>query len=130
NWSQQAYLKASSTDPEDLFGASIAISGNTVVVGAHQEDSIAQGVNGNDADDTASASGAAYVFTRSAGTWSQLSYVKASNTNAFDFFGGSVAISGDTIVLGAANEDSNATGVDGDETNNGLTAAGAAYIYR
>ena len=83
-WSQQAYLKASNTEVGDGFGFSVAISGDTVVVGAHEEDSNATGVNGDQADNSAADSGAAYVFTRSGATWSQQAYLKASNTGAGD----------------------------------------------
>ena len=93
-WSQQAYLKASNTGPNDLFGASVAISGNTVVVGAFGEDSAATGVNGDQTSNSATDSGAAYVFVRSGSTWTQQAYLKASNTGASDFFGISTAISG------------------------------------
>ena len=54
-------------------------------------------------------SGAVYVFTRTGGVWTQQAYLKASNTDARDQFGVSVAISGDTIAVGAQFEDSNGT---------------------
>lgn len=66
---------------------------------------------------------------RNAGTWSQQAYLKASNTEAFDRFGTSVAVSEDTVVVGAHTEASNATGVNGDQTNNSANAAGAAYVF-
>jgi hypothetical protein len=128
-WTQQAYLKASNTGEYDYFGYSVAISGDTVVVGAVNEDSNATGVNGNQADNSASQSGAAYVFLRSGGTWSQQAYLKASNTGANDNFGGSVAISVDTVVVGAVNEDSNATGVNGNQADNSASQSGAAYVF-
>ena len=128
-WSQQAYLKASNTEQNDNFGNSLAISGDTVVVGAYGEDSNATGVNGNQANNLASDSGAAYVFTRSGVTWSQQAYLKASNTEAIDQFGRSVAISGDSVVVGAYVESSNATGVDGDQADNSAIASGAAYVF-
>jgi hypothetical protein len=128
-WSQQAYLKASNTGGGDLFGNSVAISGDTIVVGAPREDSNATGVNDNEADNSALNSGAAYVFVRSGTTWSQHAYLKASNTEAVDSFGGEVAISGDAIVIGAANEDSNATGVNGNQNDNSAPNAGAAYVF-
>ena len=128
-WSQQAYLKASNTGAGDLFGSSVAVSGDTIVVGAYAEDSAATGVNGNATDNSAGDAGAAYVFTRTAGVWSQHAYVKASNTGAGDQFGSSVAISGDTIVVGAQLEDSAATGVNGDQADNSATFAGAAYVF-
>jgi hypothetical protein len=129
-WSQQAYLKASNTGADDLFGFLVAASGDTVVVGALQEDSNATGVDGNGADNSAFNSGAAYVFVRDAsGLWSQQAYLKASNTGADDLFGFSVAVSGDTVVVGAAREDSSAMGVDGDQANNSAPNSGAAYVF-
>lgn len=129
NWSQQAYLKASNTDASDLFGASVAVSDNTVVVGAFGEDSNATGVNGDQTDNSAEDAGAAYVFIRSGSTWSQQAYLKASNTDAEDVFGDSVEIDGDTVVVGAWRADSNATGIDGDQSNNLANTSGAAYVF-
>ena len=100
-WSQQAYLKASNTDPQDFFGSSVAISSDTVVVGAKNEQSSATGVNGDQTDNSLFRTGAAYVFVRNGVTWSQQAYLKASNTGEEDVFGGSVAASGDTVVVGA-----------------------------
>ena len=128
-WSQQAYLKASNTDASDGFGASVTVSGDTVVVGASSEDSNATGVGGVQSNNSASGSGAAYVFIRSGGTWSQQSYLKASNTDASDGFGTSVAVSGATVVVGASGEDSGADGVGSDQSANGTAAAGAAYVF-
>jgi hypothetical protein len=128
-WSQQAYLKASNTGSNDQFGISVSISGDTIVIGAHYEDSNATGANGNGTDNSAADSGAAYVFTRSGTTWSQQAYLKASNTEAGDYFGYSVAVSNDTIVVGAYSEDSGATGVNGNETDNSAPNAGAAYVF-
>jgi uncharacterized repeat protein (TIGR02543 family) len=126
---QQAYLKASNTGADDLFGESVTVSGDTVVIGANGEDSNATGVNGNQADNSAPDSGAAYVFVRSGTTWTQQAYLKASNTGAGDNFGISVAVSGDTVVVGAAPEASNATGVNGDQANNSAWGSGAAYVF-
>ncbi|MEO7323291.1 MAG: FG-GAP repeat protein, partial [Dokdonella sp.] len=129
-WSQQAYLKASNTGNFDIFGTSVAISGDTVVIGAEREDSIATGVNGNQSDNSAAEAGAAYVFVRDgAGNWSQNAYLKSSNTGAGDSFGKSVAISGDTVVIGASLEASNASGVNGDQSDNSASQAGAAYVF-
>jgi hypothetical protein len=129
SWVQQAYLKASNTGGGDQFGEFVAISGDTIVIGAVGEDSSATGVNGNQADNSAESAGAAYVFVRSGSTWTQQAYLKASNTQAFDLFGSSLAISGNTIVVGAYQEDSASTGVNGNESNNGASNAGAAYVF-
>ncbi|MGQ0553759.1 MAG: FG-GAP repeat protein [Planctomycetota bacterium] len=126
---QEAYIKSSNSELGDDFAMAMAISGDTLVVGASREDSAATGVNGNQADQTGGTSGAAYVFVRAGGVWSQQAYLKASNTGVGDQFGISVAIEGDTIVVGAYLEDSNTTGVDGDGANNALTDSGAAYIF-
>ncbi len=128
-WSQQAYLKASNTELGDYFGWSVAVSGDTVVVGAFGEDSHATGMNGDQTDNSAVNSGAAYVFTRDGTTWSQQAYLKASNTGASDQFGFSAAIAGDTVVIGAEYEDSQASGVNGDENDDSATDSGAAYVF-
>ena len=129
NWTQQAYLKASNTGASDRFGWSVAMSGDTVVIGAYGEASNASGVNGNQSDNSASASGAAYVFVGSGTNWTQQAYLKASNTGAGDFFGYSVAVSGDTVVIGAYGEASNATGVNGNQSDNSAGESGAAYVF-
>lgn len=128
-WTQQAYLKPSNTGDLDQFGWSVAISGDTIVVGAYLEDSEATGVNGNASLNGAPLAGAAYVFVRNAGAWTQQAYLKASNTEASDLFGGAVAISGNTIVVGANRESSGATGVNGSGTNNSAPLSGAAYVF-
>ena len=127
--SQQAYLKASNSDADDMFGISVAISGDTIVVGANGEDSNASGSNGSQEDDSASNAGAAYVFVRNGSTWSQQAYLKASNPDAFDDFGESVAISEDTIIIGAPGEASNADEVNGDQEDNLAFGAGAVYVF-
>jgi hypothetical protein len=137
SWSQQAYVKASNTESADLFGNSVALSGdgNTLAVGAPLEDSSLTGVTPGSVNETTSGnaavdSGAVYVYARIAGTWSQQAYVKASNTGAGDNFGNSVALSGDgnALAVGAPFEDSSSTGIN--STSDELaTDAGAAYVY-
>ena len=87
--------------PSTVFGRSVAVSGDTVVVGADGEESNATGINGDQDDNSASYAGAAYVFVRNGAIWSQQAYLKASNTDTVDRFGISVAVSGDTVVVGA-----------------------------
>ena len=128
-WTQQAYLKASNTDAGDLFGFSVAVAGDTVVVGAHREASATTGVGGDQADNSTDDAGAAYVFTRSGATWTQQAYLKASNTDAGDQFGVSVAVDGATVVVGANGEASAATGVGGNPADNSADGAGAAYVF-
>jgi hypothetical protein len=132
-WSQAAYIKASKPNTHDEFGHALALSadGLTVAVGAYWEDSNATGINGDQSDASAIASGAAYVFTRAGGAWRQQAYVKAPNTQASDNFGSALALSGDggILAIGAFAEDSSATGVGGDGTNNWQANSGAAYLY-
>ncbi len=135
-WSQQAYIKASNTGLFDRFGNSVSLSadGNTLAVGATYEDGSSTGVNGAQHDNTASNSGAAYVFRFSAGSsiWSQQAYIKASNTGASDFFGISVSLSsdGNTLAVAAPFEDSSSTGVNGAQDDNTFSASGAVYVFR
>ena len=97
SWSQQAKLVASDAQAGDEFGNAIAISGDTVVVGAYAEDTGGSGA------------GAAYVFTRSGTTWSQQAKLQASDKGTYDYLGMSVAIDGNTVVAGAFYEDSGAS---------------------
>ena len=132
-WSQQAYVKASNADDQDRFGTRLALSGdgNTLAVGALFEDSDATGIDGDQTSDAAAWSGAVYVLVRDGmGVWSQQAYVKASNADADDRFGSSVAISGDgnTLAVGATQEASDATGIDGDQANDSHSEAGAVYV--
>ncbi|MBK8498777.1 MAG: FG-GAP repeat protein [Flavobacteriales bacterium] len=69
-------------------------------------------------DFSAPYAGAAYVFTRAGGSWTQEAYLKASNTETYDEFGWSVGILENTIVVGARWESSATAGVDGDQSNN------------
>ncbi|MCB1627626.1 MAG: FG-GAP repeat protein, partial [Xanthomonadales bacterium] len=132
NWLQEAYLKASNTAAEDRFGSAVAIEGFTVIAGAPGEDSDATGINGDQANNGAGNSGAVYIFTRSellVGDWSQQAYLKASNSGAGDAFGHALAISGESLVVGAIGEASNATGVNGNQSDNSAVNSGAAYVY-
>jgi len=113
NLAEQAILHASDTQVSDVFGYSVSVSGDTLVVGAHYED--------GGAGDLIRSAGAAYVFTRSGTTWSQQQILHASDKQADDYFGISVSVSGDTLVVGAAYEDGGA----GDPVRN----AGAAYVF-
>ena len=132
-WTQQAFLKARSRDARDYFGVSVALSadGDTLAVGAYEEDSSARGVDGDQSSNATPGAGAAYVFTRSGETWAEQAYLKASNAGAHDYFGYSVALSpgGDTLAVGAYGEDSSAKGVGGDQANDDSENSGAAYVF-
>ena len=78
----------------DLFGVSTALQGDVAVLGSIGD------------DDRGPTSGAAYVYRRTGSTWVPTFYVKASNSAASDFFGSSIAVSGELAVCGASSEDS------------------------
>jgi len=136
-WVQQAYVKASNTEGNDGFGISVSLSadGNTLAVGAYGEDSSATGVatdNASQLDNTSVNSGAVYVFTRDMSkSWGQTAYIKASNTGNGDQFGTTVSISADgrTLAVGALTERSSALDIDGDQSNNSSSNAGAVYVF-
>jgi hypothetical protein len=149
-WTQSAYIKASNTESSDYFGHSIALSGdgNILAVGAYREDNSATGIiidgsestaTGGDID-TATDSGAVYLFTNNDGVWIQSAYIKASNTGAGDDFGYGLALTNDgtTLAVGARLEDSSQTGIITDGTENKQTeeggddtayGSGAVYVY-
>jgi len=104
-WSEQTKLEASDAAEGTYFGWSVAISGETVVVGVPYDDD---------------AQGSARVFVRSEGVWREQPKLVAADAAASDFFGWSVAISGDTIVIGAQLSDG------GDA---GFVNQGAAYVF-
>ena len=116
-WSQTAKLTASDAAADDKFGISVAIDGDTIVVGAHQN------------DDDGDSSGAAYVFTKSGNVWvtgNETAKLAASDAAVGDAFGISVAVHGDTVVVGAHLE--NANDEDQDDTND-VSDAGAVYVF-
>ncbi len=93
-WIQQAKLVAGDAAANDSFGGSVAVSGDTAVVGAWEDD-----VGGNFDQ------GSAYVFTRSGTVWTQQAQLIASDGEGADRFGVNVAISGDTAIVGALYDD-------------------------
>jgi len=106
-WTEQQKLTASDSNPRDFFGSVVALDGDTLVVGAPSTD-----VGG------AMQPGAAYVFTRSNGEWSQQQKLVPNVSNPRDFFGAAVAIDGNTVVVGSTGGDVN-----------GAEDQGAAYVF-
>lgn len=132
DWSQQAFIKASNPGKEDWFGSRLMLSGdgNTLAVGAQVENGGAKGINGP-ADDAAEDAGAAYFFTRAGAAWTRKAYVKASNAEAYDEFGSSMALSkdGKLMAVGARSEASGAKGIGGNQNDNSARESGAVYIF-
>ncbi len=130
-WVFQAFIKSSNTSPFDEFGRSVSLSadGNTLAVGAPQEDG--SGVLVDPAgDEAASNSGAVYLYTRSGATWTYEAYIKAHNTGAGDGFGSAVALSGNgnTLLVGAPSEDTDGANID-PPSNESASNSGAVYAY-
>lgn len=106
-WTQQAYLIASDGTSADTFGISVAIEGPTAIVGADSGT-----VGGNPFQ------GSAYVFVRSGTVWTEQQKLIASDGANGDQFGRSVAISGDTAIVGA-----------GDDNGGSNFGQGSAYVF-
>jgi hypothetical protein len=134
-WAQEAYLKSPNAEAADIFGKSVSISDDTIVVGAYDEDSNQITITNDttaSSDNSTSSAGAAYVFKRTGTTWSQQAYLKAPNAEADDRFGYATALSSDTIVIGAYQEDSSQTTITNGTTassDNSAADAGAAYVF-
>ncbi len=113
-WTQEQKLVADDGDPADVFGSSVTLDGNALVVGAQQDDE----PNGESA-------GAAYVFDHSDdGGWTQQAKLAADDGDGDDLFGASVAMDGDILLVGAYNdEDPNG------ETDEQFSGAGSAYVF-
>src|SRR5262245_55825322 len=137
---QTTYIKASNTHIGDHFGNggtleghAVALSGdsNTLAVGAPYESSNAKGINGNQNDASLYSAGAVYVFARMNNTWAQQAYIKASNPGQSDKFGFVVSLSqdGNTLAVSAPGEASAAKGINGNQDDDSIPEAGAAYIF-
>jgi len=133
NWTEQAFIKASNPKMFDLFGVRVALTGdgNTLAVGASSESGGSRGIDGNQGDNSAEEAGAVYLFKRSGAAWTQQAYVKGSNTEAFDEFGSSIAVSRDGrfMAVGARREASGAKGVNGNQNDNSVPESGAVYVF-
>ena len=111
-WTKNATLNASDGDNGDEFGRSVALDGDTAVVGAHQYD------EGEPGEGQATNTGSAYIFTKdSQGMWKQTAQLTASDAADGDQFGYSVAVDGDTIVVGAHLDD------------DGGAESGSVYVF-
>jgi len=127
-WTQQAFLRPSNIGSNDRFGDSVALSGGTLAIGAYAEDGDASSTLGNTNDNLLN-SGAVYVFTGSGANWTQQAYIKAFNAGSADAFSErSLALEGDTLVVGAWGEDGDSTSSVG-SPNNSASGAGAVYVY-
>ena len=107
NWLAQARLVASDPVNEVHFGYSVALQGDTALIGAPRD------------ADGGERTGSVYVFTRSAGVWSQVAKLKAPDGTAGDWFGRSVALGGNVALIGAPYDDG----------STGTFYSGSAYVF-
>lgn len=154
-WTQEAYLKPSSTFITTLFGMSVDLSGdgNTLAIGTPGDASNATTINGDTTQHIDYAnSGAAYIFNKSGSTWQQEAVIKPStltkhsgvalvDTNGGTYsiqindggqFGGVVSLSqdGSTLAVGSLRESSNAKGINGDEGDTSAVRSGAVFVFK
>jgi hypothetical protein len=92
-WTQEAKIVAPDGAASDYFGSSVSLSGDSLAVGAHQD------------DDKGSSSGSVYVYTRTGTSWTQEAKIVASDGAASDNLGSSVSLSGDSLAVGAYGDD-------------------------
>jgi FG-GAP repeat/Secretion system C-terminal sorting domain len=116
-WTQQQKIVASDRAADDYFGGTVAISGDYAIIGAFSEDDDENGAN------TLNNAGSVYTFVRSGTTWTQQQKIVASDRATGDYFGGQVAISGDSLIVSATSDDHDANGI------NTLINAGSAYVF-
>lgn len=106
-WSLQAMLTADAAADGDLFGCSVAVEGDMAVIGARWDNT-----------DIGTLAGSAWVFRRDDGAWYPDAKLAAGDTMQGDRFGTAVALSGETVLVGASHVD-----------HSGVTDAGAAYLF-
>jgi len=89
NWEQKKKLTAPDGAEENYFGMSVSISSQHIIIGAKYD------------DDNGDMSGAAYIFHNNSGNWEHKAKIIASDGNANNYFGNSVCISGQSVIIGA-----------------------------
>jgi hypothetical protein len=132
-WTQQAYVKATNTQPYAEFGHAVSLSadGDRLAVAAVAQSGIGRGIGATPEPTGREESGAVYLYQRRAGAWQSGAYIKAPNADAGDRFGAGLALSGDgaSLAVGAPNEDSASTLLGGDPADNSAPGSGAVYLY-
>ena len=106
NWVEEQKLTASDGAEYDCFGGSVSISENYAIVGASWD------------DDNGGSSGSAYIFRRNGTSWIEEQKLTASDGGEYNYFGESVSISGDFVIVGADRDDDNGQ------------RSGSAYIFK
>lgn len=127
---EQRYLKASNADRNDLFGYALAIDGDRLAVGAYLEASYAGGVDGDPQDNSAEGSGAVYLFVRHGDNWVQQAYIKGLANGGGQQFGRALALSGDTLAVGAPFDSHGGSGIDPAPAARTAPDSGAVHVFR
>jgi hypothetical protein len=131
NWERRDIYTSADPFSVDLFGGSIALTDNALVIGCNGDSSASRGLNGDPRNRDAFRSGAAYMFGPQRDSKFAISaYLKASNADRDDAYGQAVAVTSDMIVVGAPFESSSSKGLGGDPSSNAAANSGAVYVYR
>lgn len=127
---ERRYIKASNADRNDLFGYALAADGDLLAVGAYLEKSFAGGVDGDQTDNSAEGSGAVYVFARHGGEWVQQTYIKGLANGSGQQFGRALALSGNTLAVGAPFDRHGGSGIDPAPAEGSAPDSGAVHVFR
>lgn len=130
NWAQEAYLKPSNAEADDLFAQYLGIAGDLIAVAANGESSGARGVGGDPDNDDSPSAGAVYLFRRQGTAWQQIEYIKAANAESTDNFGVDTVLTDSLLVVGAVWESGGRPGLDADPEDNNAPRSGAFYVFQ
>ena len=141
NWQIHTIIKDASPEANDRFGHRVALAGYsgshpTLAITSQNDSSAATGVNGDHTDTSIIEAGSVFLYTAQmkpdfTTEWQQKGYFKASNPDAHDQFGHSIALSrsGLMLAVGSVEEASRATGLNGDQSDNSGLKNGAVYVF-
>jgi hypothetical protein len=129
-WIQKAYLKSPKPIAGDQFGIAVGVYDGRIIVGADNDSRNASATETSPPLESAQASGAAYLFRKQNDDWIFEKFLKPVNSDAWDYFGQSVAIEGARIIVGSPWEDGGGIGNEGQPADNTIGEAGAAYVFK
>ena len=132
-WVLDGFLKSLDPDADDSFGYALSLSadGKTLAVGSYRDDGGIPGIDTDPADNSGGDTGAVYVYTRQAAGWEVDALIRPTTLGGGDQFGEFLSLSGDgkTLAVGVPREDSDAAGINGDESDNSFTSSGAVFVF-
>ncbi|WP_052810624.1 hypothetical protein [Variovorax paradoxus] len=113
------------------YGTAVSANGSLIAIASFRDGAASTGVNGDMTPVAGNTTGAVMLYEKPGATWTLKTFVKAPNPDNDDAFGYGLALSGDgkTLAVGATNEDSNATGIGGNQADNSASNVGAVYLY-